>query len=316
MTGKNTFHWLVTGGAGFIGAHLVKELIRRGQRVSVLDNLSGRSSENLASVRSNIHFVEGDICKEADIRQACAGVDYVLHEAAVSSVAVSMSHPQETDEINVQGTLRVLEAARQSGVRRGVFASSAAIYGNSPHIPYNENTPANCQSPYAWSKLAAEQLCHLYTNAYGLPTVILRYFNVFGPGQNPQAVGASVTAKFMQLAAEKKPIELDWDGQQRRDFVHVNDVVQANLLAAQKGVAGEIYNVASGKTYTILELVDMIEKITGYTFTRQVRPKRAGDLHDSAANISKISTLGFVPSGSLEQGLREMWAEKTAKTSN
>lgn len=307
---QGTFHWLVTGGAGFIGSHLVRELVARGQQVSVLDNLSGGKLENLASVADKIHFIQGDICDFSDVLDACGGVDYVLHHAALISVAESMEKPQETGEINVQGTINVLEAARQSRVKRVVFASSAAVYGTRPELPYKETTPIDCQSPYAWSKQAGAELCQLYTKAYGLEAVALRYFNVYGTGQNPNSAYAAVIAKFMQLAAENKPLGIDWDGLQSRDFVSVKDVVQANLLAAQKGVPGEIYNVASGRTHTLLELADTIEKVSGRKLARVSRPKRAGDVHESSADISKIRAIGFEPRVTLEEGLREMWQEK------
>lgn len=308
---QGKFKWLVTGGAGFIGSHLVKELVRQGQQVVVLDNLSGGKLENLATVQEKIKFIQGDICDFETVKNACQQVHYVLHLAALISVAESMAKPQETAQINVQGTVNVLEAARQCGVKRVVFSSSAAVYGTRPELPYNENTPIDCQSPYAWSKQAGAELCQLYTKAYGLEAVALRYFNVFGTGQNPNSAYAAVIAKFMQLAVENKPLGIDWDGLQSRDFVSVKDVVQANLLAATKGVAGEIYNVASGRTYTLLELADTIEKVSGRKLERVSRPKRPGDVHESSADITKICTIGYAPTVTLEEGLREMWQEQT-----
>ena len=308
---QGKFKWLVTGGAGFIGSHLVKELVRQGQQVVVLDNLSGGKLENLAPVKEKIKFIQGDICDFETVKNACQQVHYVLHLAALISVAESMAKPQETSQINVQGTVNVLEAARQCGVKRVVFSSSAAVYGTRPELPYNENTPIDCQSPYAWSKQAGAELCQLYTKAYGLEAVALRYFNVFGTGQNPNSAYAAVIAKFMQLAVENKPLGIDWDGLQSRDFVSVKDVVQANLLAATKGVSGEIYNVASGRTYTLLELADTIEKVSGRKLERVSRPKRPGDVHESSADITKICTIGYAPTVTLEEGLREMWQEQT-----
>ena len=305
------FRWLVTGGAGFIGSHIVCELVRQGQQVTVLDNLSSGKPKNLESVKDKITFIQGDICDFSSVLVACQGIDYVLHLAALSSVAQSMKKPQETAEINVQGTVNVLEAARQCHAKRVIFLSSAAIYGTRLELPYKEETPADCQSPYALSKLAGEQACKLYTQVYGLETVILRGFNVFGLGQNPNSDYAAVIAKFMQLAAENKPLDIDWDGLQSRDFVNVKDVVQANLLAATSGVPGEIYNVASGHTYTLLELADTIEKISCRKLERVSRPKRPGDVHESSADISKITALGYKPTITLEEGLREMWQGKT-----
>lgn len=301
--------WLVTGGAGFIGSHLVKELVRQGQQVVVFDDLSGGNLQNLSSVADKIAFIRGDICDYAAVLKACEGVDYILHHAALVSVAESVEKPLDTEKINVQGTLHVLEAARRQKVKRVVFASSSAVYGNRPELPYKETTLPDCQSPYAWSKQVGAELCQLYTKVYGVETVALRYFNVFGPGQNPNSAYAAVIAKFMQLAAEGKPLGIDWDGLQSRDFVNVADVVQANLLAALKGVAGGIYNVASGRTYSLLQLADTIEKISGQKLDRVFRPKRAGDVRLSAADITKIKQLGFAPSVSLEEGLREMWIQ-------
>lgn len=313
---QQQFHWLVTGGAGFIGSHIVKELVRQGQQITVLDNLSGGKLENLESVKDKITFIQGDICNFTDVIDACGGEDYVLHLAALISVAESMAKPQETAKVNVQGTVNVLEAAKQCGVKRVVFSSSAAVYGTRPELPYKEDTPIDCQSPYAWSKQAGAELCQLYTHAYGLEAVALRYFNVFGTGQNPNSAYAAVIAKFMQLAAENKPLGIDWDGLQSRDFVSVKDVVQANILAATRGVPGEIYNVASGRTYTLLELADTIEKVSGRKLERVSRPKRPGDVHESSADITKIRAIGYVPRVTLEEGLQEMWAEEMEKRKN
>ncbi len=301
------YHWLITGGAGFIGSHLARTLVEHGQQVTVLDDLSAGNLHNLAPIADKIHFIQGDICQLEQVADACKGVDYVLHHAALVSVAESVQDPQKTARINVLGTQHVLEAARQNQVKRVVFASSSAVYGTRTELPYTEQTPTDCQSPYAWSKQAAAELCQLYTHLYGLETIVLRYFNVFGAGQNPNAAYAAVIAKFMQLAAANQPLGIDWDGLQRRDFISVQDVVQANLLVAQKGQPGQTYNVASGTTYTLLELADVIEKICGHKLSRLSRPKRPGDVHDSAADISKLRALGFTPKVSLEQGLQEMW---------
>ncbi|MBR3632720.1 MAG: SDR family NAD(P)-dependent oxidoreductase [Elusimicrobiaceae bacterium] len=300
-------HWLITGGAGFIGSHLARTLVEQGQQVTVLDDLSSGNLHNLAPIADKIRFIQGDICQLEQVADACKGVDYVLHHAALVSVAESVQDPQKTARINVLGTQHVLEAARQHQVKRVVFASSSAVYGTRTELPYTEQTPTDCQSPYAWSKQAAAELCQLYTRLYGLETIVLRYFNVFGVGQNPHAAYAAVIAKFMQLAAANQPLGIDWDGLQRRDFISVQDVVQANLLVTQKGQPGQTYNVASGTTYTLLELADVIEKICGHKLSRLSRPKRPGDVHDSAADISKLRALGFTPKVSLAQGLQEMW---------
>ncbi|MBR4681861.1 MAG: NAD-dependent epimerase/dehydratase family protein [Elusimicrobiaceae bacterium] len=306
MDFKQRNHWLVTGGAGFIGSHLVRTLAAQNQQVTVLDNLSNGNMQNLLSVQDKIHFINGDICDFKTCISASAGVDYVLHHAALVSVAQSMENPRQTLQTNVQGTQNILEASVQNHIKRFIFASSAAVYGTRPELPYTEQTPVDCKSPYAWSKQAAAELCRLYTKSYGLETVVLRYFNVYGPGQNPNAAYAAVVAKFMQLADENKTLGIDWDGLQRRDFINVQDVVQAVLLAVAKGVSGETYNVASGRTYTLLELADTIEKIFGRPLKRVQQPKRPGDVHESSADIGKIRALGFIPRITLEQGLAEM----------
>ena len=309
ILGPQPYTWLVTGGAGFIGSHLVKTLLRQGQRVRVLDNFSSGFAENLAPVQDKITLFQADIRDLDRLRQAMAGADYVLHHAALVSVAESVEKPLETLDINVQGMVHVLQTAKEAGVKRVVFASSSAVYGNGEKMPYTENSPIDCQSPYALSKQTGAELCQLYYRLYGLETVSLRYFNVFGPGQNPHSAYAAVIAKFMQLARQNQPLRIDWDGQQSRDFVYVGDVVQANLLAALKAQPGQIYNVASGKTYSLLQLADIIEKISGRKLQRVFGPKRAGDVKLSAADISKFAAQGFQPRVSLEEGLRIMWTQ-------
>lgn len=299
--------WVITGGAGFIGSHLAAELVRQGQRVRIVDNFSSGRKENLAPLANQIQIISGDIRDGEVLSSAFDGADYVLHHAALVSVAESVEKPLETVDINIHGTARVLEAARRANVKRVVFACSSAIYGNGPDLPYKETAPKDCQSPYAQSKLAGLELCQMYTRVYGLETVPLIYFNVFGAGQNPNSPYAAVIAKFMQLAAQGGPLGIDWDGQQSRDFVHVRDVVQANLLAALKATAGECYNVARGETCSLLQLADLIDNISGQKLPRVFRPKRAGDVKLSSADTSKIRALGFVPAVSLADGLQEMW---------
>lgn len=298
---------LITGGAGFIGSHIARALINKGHTVLVFDNFSSGSMVNLAPVADKINIIKGDICNFNALLGAFEGVDYVFHQAALVSVPQSVQEPLQTWQINVQGTANVLEAARQKGVKRVMFACSSAIYGNGPDLPYKETAPKDCQSPYALSKLMGLELCQMYTRVYGLETVPLIYFNVFGNGQNPHSPYAAVIAKFMQLAAEGKPLGIDWDGCQSRDFVHVRDVVQANLLAALKGVPGEAYNVARGETCSLLELADLLDNISGQKLPRVFRPKREGDVKLSSADITKIRALGYAPAVSLAEGLTEMW---------
>jgi len=301
--------WLITGGAGFIGSHLVHFLLARGQSVSVFDNLSSGNINNISDCLANIELIKGDICDFKAVRKACNGAEYVLHHASLVSVPESMAKPVETVQINVGGTANVLQAAKEAGVRRLIFASSSAVYGNSPNMPYREDAALDCQSPYALTKQMGTELCQEYTRLFGLETVILRYFNVFGPRQNPHSPYSAVIAKFLDFAYCGQPLSIDWDGLQSRDFIYAGDIVQANMLAAFKGVPGEIYNVASGRTFSLIEVADVLEKICGRKLKRVFRPKRAGDIKLSSACIDKISALGFKPSITLEQGLRNMWNE-------
>ncbi len=301
------YHWLVTGGAGFIGSHLVAQLVHCGQQVTVLDNCPTHPFHFLEPAQNLITFVQADIRDMDAVLRASRKVDFILHEAAISSVPQAQQMPEQTKDINVEGTHCILESARQNQVKRVVLASSAAVYGMRPELPYKEHTAIDCQTPYAQSKYEAEQLCLSYTQQYGLDTIILRYFNVFGPGQNPDSPYAAVISKFIRQAATNTPITIEGNGQQSRDFIHVKDVVQANLLAALTATSGEIYNVASGQTYTILELVTILEQIIGRTLEKEFFPKRPGDVPNSAADISKISTLGFVPSITLQQGVQDLW---------
>ena len=304
---RRPYSWVITGGAGFIGSHLAKTLVAQGQKVLVFDDFSSGRKENLASIANKVQIIEGDICDFNALLPVLKGADFVLHHAALVSVPESVQKPLDTWKINVQGTANVLEAARQNHIKRMVFACSSAIYGNGPDLPYKESAPTLPQSPYALSKLIGRDLCRHYTQVYGLETVSLVYFNVFGPRQNPNSPYAAVIAKFIQLAAEKKPLGIDWDGLQSRDFVHVCDVVQANLLAALKGEPGGTYNVASGKTCSLLDLADMLDKVSGQKLSRVFRPKREGDVKLSSADISQLKTLGFVPHITLEAGLTELW---------
>ena len=274
---------------------------------AVLDDFSAGNPQNLLPLRDQISLIQGNICDMQAVLQACKGTDYVLHHAALVSVPQSVAYPRETLQTNIQGTACVLEAARQCGVRRLVFASSCAVYGDAGQTPLAETAPQNPLSPYALSKQAGMALCRLYTKVYGLDTVSLVYFNVFGDGQNASSPYAAVIAHFLQEATNGKGLTIYGDGLQSRDFVHVRDVVQANLLAAQKGKAGEIYNVGSGRSISVLQLADIIEKISGLRAERTFLPARRGDIRFSAADIGKIRALGFAPSSSLEADLRMLW---------
>lgn len=304
---NNKSVWVVTGGAGFIGSHLVRKLVELGETVRVVDNFSTGRADSLADILDKIELVKADIRSPEALLAAFKGADFVLHHAALASVPLSVEDPQETKDINVQGTQNVLEAALQNHVKRVVFASSCAVYGNSPFMPYKENSCLEITSPYAASKLEGENLCKKYTQEYGLETVILRYFNVFGAGQRADSSYAAVIAKFVQLAREGKPLTIEWDGHQSRDFVHVQDVVQANLLAAYKAPASEVYNVASGQSVSLLRVAEALDKISEKNLERVFLPKRKTDIRHSSADIQKITSLGFSPTFTLEQGLSELW---------
>ncbi|MDE2490319.1 MAG: SDR family oxidoreductase [Elusimicrobia bacterium] len=303
--------WLVTGGAGFIGSHLVEGLLRRGQRVRVLDNLSTGSLAKLAAVRGKFGFMKGDITRPADCARACRGVKYVLHEAAIRSVPKSMDRPQPSHEANATGTLNMLVAAKAEGVRRFVYASSSSAYGGCRVYPQREDMRPQPLSPYAVSKLAGENYAVCWARSFGLETVSLRYFNVFGPRQDPESLYSAVVPKFMESALSGVPLEVHWDGLQSRDFTHVANVVEANWLAARapaSKAAGEVFNVANNQTYSLLDMIRVLEKIVGRRLEIRRRPKRAGDVRKTWADNRRIRRLlGYRPVVAFEPGMRETW---------
>ncbi len=295
---------LVTGGAGFIGSHLVERLVRDGYRVRVLDDLSTGSLDNLARVRSQIEFIEGDIRSRDACRAACRDVAVVFHQGALPSVQRSLEDPYTTHEVNVTGTLCLLEAARQAKVRRFVFASSSSVYGDTPLLPKVESMHETPKSPYAASKLAAEKYCMAYA-CHGLPAISLRYFNVYGPRQNPNSPYAAVIPSFVDALRKGKPPVIYGDGRQTRDFTYVDDVVQANLLAAwSPDGAGDYFNIGGAMRYSILQLAGILMKLTGSEQKIVFQEPRAGDVRDSQAGIQKARRiLGFRPEFELEAGL-------------
>lgn len=311
----NVKHWVVTGGAGFIGSHIVKELVSSGQRVTVVDDFSSGFAANLAEVEKKIRLVKADVRELPALLKAFKGADYVLHHAALVSVPRSVEEPLDTWRINVMGTANVLEAARQTGVKRVVFASSCSVYGTSSK-PCKETHPKKPGSPYALSKQIGEELCRFYTSVYGLETVCLCYFNVYGPGQNPRAPYSAVIAKFLDLARRGKTLSVEWDGRQSRDFIAVEDVARANVLAAVKGKPGETYNVAFGKSHSLLALIRLIEEISGKKLSREFKPKRAGDVRTSSADTSKFARLGFKPRVALKKGLLRLWKNAVSLPKN
>ncbi len=302
--------WLVTGGAGFIGSHIVVELVRQGKHVRVIDNLSTGSRDKIAAVSSSIEFLAGDITRPADCVKACKGVSYILHQAAIRSVPKSMDRPQPSNEANVTGTLNLLVAARDAKVKRLVYASSSSVYGNCKVFPQREDMRPQPMSPYAVSKLAAEHYAIVFAKSFGLETVSLRYFNVFGPRQDPESLYSAVIPKFMEHAYLGVPLDVHWDGKQSRDFTFVANVVRANILAAKspKATSGEVYNVANSETYSLLDVVSILERLTGRRLRRRHHPMRAGDVRRTWADNRKIRRdLGYAPVRGFEAGLRDTW---------
>lgn len=305
--------WLVTGGAGFIGSHIVEELLKRGERVRVLDNLStGRLDKLKAATKgASVDFVKGDLARAEDCAKACKGVSYVLHQAAIRSVPKSMDRPQPTNEANVTGTLNLLVAAKAAGVKRLVYASSSSVYGDCKVFPQREDFRPQPMSPYAVSKLAAEQYCVVWAKAFGLETVSLRYFNVFGPRQDPESLYSAVIPKFMEQALAGDTLDVHWDGHQSRDFTHVSNVVRANLLAAKAPaakVSGQVINVANRTTNSLLEMIEIIEGLAGRKLDRRHHPKRGGDVRKTFAENAKAKKLlGYKPVMDFEDGLKDTW---------
>ena len=299
---------LVTGGAGFIGGHIVERLLREGWKVRVLDDFSTGRAENLASVASQIELLKGDIRDAALVTRAVEGVEVVFHEAAVPSVPRSVEEPVRTNDVNVNGTLNVLEQARQGGVRRVVYAASSSAYGDTPTLPKIESMPANPMSPYALQKYVGEVYCRLYANLYGLETVALRYFNIYGPRQNPDSEYAAVIPRFLRACLRGESPRIYGDGEQTRDFTFVGDAVQANLLAADaKRASGHVMNVGGGARTSLNLLLETIRQITGTKLLAIHEPARAGDVRDSLAALDRAGDLlGYVPGTSLRQGLERI----------
>ncbi|CAG0937492.1 UDP-glucose 4-epimerase [Thermoflexales bacterium] len=301
--------FLVTGGAGFIGSHLVTTLLERGDQVRVLDNFATGKREHIDLYHGRAGVVEGDVRDHALVERLMAGVDYVLHLAAVVSVPQSMRDPALTNDVNVNGTLNVLAAARKFNVKRVVFSSSCAVYGDNPELPLSERSITQPLSPYAASKLIGEVYCQTYYRAYGLPTVCLRYFNIYGPRQDPNGDYAAVIPKFVQrLKAGQAPL-IYGAGQQTRDFVYVGDVVRANLLACEHPQAsGRVFNIASGQGTSLLELAASVNGLTPQPIQPQFAPPREGDiLHSRGDGTCAHTTLGFQPTMGLNEGLKQLY---------
>jgi nucleoside-diphosphate-sugar epimerase len=297
--------YLVTGGAGFIGSHIVGALVGRGERVRVLDNLSTGKETNLAPYRRAIEFVKGDIRDERACAEAVRGVRFVLHQAALRSVPRSVDDPLSTDEVNVHGSLLMLQAARQAGVQRLVYASSSSAYGDNPALPKVESMTPMPRSPYAVSKLTAEYYCRVYTHTFGLSTVSLRYFNVYGPGQDPRSQYAAVIPAFIHALRHDQPGIIYGDGEQSRDFTYIGDCVAANLLACTApGVDGEVFNVACGAKTSVNEIYANLSTLLGTRLPARYEPARAGDVRHTLADLTRTrERLGYRPQTDIRAGL-------------
>jgi UDP-glucose 4-epimerase len=302
---------LVTGGAGFIGSHLVGRLLALGHEVRVLDNFTTGKRANVEPLACpQLSIAEGDVRDASRVHELAAGCEVIFHEAAIVSVPYSVEHPQETHDVNLQGTLNVLEAARRAKARRVVFASSAAIYGDAPGLPKEEGMVPAPIAPYGLEKLASEHYLAIFARLYGVETVALRYFNVFGPRQDPSSAYSGVISIFVDRGRRGEPLTIFGDGLASRDFVYVDDVVQANLLAAEKpGVSGRVFNVARGEKTTLNDLAKTIGRIFGREIAVKYAAPRAGDIAESLADVSRArSELGFAPAVPVEEGLRRLVA--------
>ncbi len=299
--------YLITGVAGFIGSSLAHALIERGEQVRGIDNLSTGKAENIAPIRSRMEIIEADINDASAVARACRGVDYVLHQAAIPSVPRSVKDPLESNRANVDGTLSLLVAARDAKVRRVVYASSSSLYGDTPTLPKHEGMLPNPISPYAVAKLTGEYYLNSFYRVYGLEGVSLRYFNVFGPRQDPTSQYSGVLAKFIPCMLRGERPTIYGDGEQSRDFTFIENVVNANLLACKAPAAqvcGRALNAATGRRITLNETYAILQKLTGYNGPPEYGPERTGDIKHSLADISLAQThLAYKPSVSFEDGL-------------
>lgn len=300
-------HYLVTGGAGFIGSNIVRGLLAQGKQVTVLDNLSSGKQKNIQDLLSQIQFIEGSVLDINILHQILPSVQIIFHQAAIPSVPVSVRHPLESHAVNATGTLNILEVARQYSVQRVIYASSSSLYGDSPVLPKVESMIPNPLSPYAVNKLCGEYYCKVYASLYQLKTVSLRYFNVFGPRQDPQSEYAAVIPKFIDCFLKKKAPLIYGDGQQSRDFTYIDNVVEANILAATSPhiQGGEVFNVAGGhQAITLNELITKLQRIFQTDLAPEYHPSRIGDVKHSLADTSAIETkLEYKPSIPFDDGL-------------
>jgi nucleoside-diphosphate-sugar epimerase len=298
---------LVTGGAGFIGSHIAAALINQGARVRIIDDLSTGHRENVAEIGGEVDFINASLTDSRALNRALRDVELVFHEAAIPSVPRSVAKPSESHEASVNATFSLLLAARDEKVRRVVYAASSSAYGDQPELPKSENLKPDPLSPYAVAKLVGEYYCQVFSRVYGLETVSLRYFNVFGPRQDPGSQYSGVISRFMDALLNGDQPIIYGNGEQSRDFTYISNVVDANLLAAGSGaVVGQVINIANGERVTINEVFEMVKRLTGRTDVQaEYAPTRAGDVRDSLADLTLArSLMGYVPKVGLEEGLR------------
>jgi len=296
---------VITGGAGFIGSNIAEELCTDNE-VVIIDDLSSGHLRNIERLlkTNTVRFIQGSITDLSLLGEAFAGADYVFHQAAQVSVQMSIEAPLRTNEVNVVGTLNVLTAAKDRGVRKVICASSCAVYGNTSTLPITEDAPPDPESPYAVTKLTDEHYCRVFALLYALPTVSLRYFNVYGPGQDPHSDYAAVIPKFITQSLRNQPLTVFGDGHQTRDFVFITDVVQANISAAEAAAPGA-YNIGTGQQTSVLELASLVLKLAGRQSTISHRPPRAGEIRHSVAEISKAREFGYNPKHNIKEGIEK-----------
>jgi len=298
--------YVVTGGGGFIGSHIIENLVRQRNTVKVIDNFSTGKRENIDAFKNDVEIIDADLAETKNLAQFLKGADYVIHQAAIPSVPKSILDPLKSHNANVNGTLSLLLACRDAGVKRFVYASSSSLYGDSPTLPKHESMMPNPLSPYGAQKLFAEMYCQVFTKAYGLETVSLRYFNVFGPRQDSTSQYSGVLALFIPAVLQGRRPTIYGDGLQSRDFTYVQNVVEANLLACKvPGVAGQVFNVACGDRITVNSMLHQINKIVGVDISPIYAEPRSGDIKHSQADITRAREhLGYEPKVSFEEGLR------------